>query len=148
MASVHTNEDAIHVLKLVRIEQYLDKEDVVNLSQASRATHRDFKDLASRFVLILLKSENARLKRKIHTMARDYEVKIEERYLVVQLLARMMREDPETSINDSRFEGVFDALGFTSRDVEEAAYDQLGFINFHLERDDEHQFDEPIAEVM
>ena len=79
-----------------------------------------------------------------------YEVKIEERDLAVQTLARMMRDDPDTSIRDLSFEfvGVFDAMGFTSRDVEEAAYDQLGFIDFNLERDDDHRFDVPIGEVM
>ena len=115
-------------MKLVKFEQYLDKKDIVNLAQASRTIYRDFKVLASQFVLVLLKDENAKLYEKF------FEMK-EQRDMALRPLARYVRdlyriEKPIDLL-------IFNELKLDSRNVQRIANDHAnsGYIRLGLNMD-------------
>ena len=139
-------------MKQVKFEQYLDKKDIVNLAQASRTIHRDFQVLASQYVLVLLKDENARMAAnftKALDMMENHRDEVEyQRDVAVKTLARMMRVEGKTRISVFEFEmaEVFNELQMDSHHVEHNADDGRGFYNLQLELDERSEDDEDVEE--
>ena len=124
----------------------------MNLAQTSRTSHRVFQVLASQYVLVLLKDENARMAanftKKLDMMENRLDEWEYQRDLAVKTLARMMRVEGKTRISVFEVEmaEVFNAMQMDSHYVEVNADDGHGFIDLQLELDERSEDDEDVEE--